>query len=177
MRAVKFSLRLDFSRFKFGYARRFFENHTAVFGFCGHYFFDFALPDYRVTFFAYAALVKQIHNIFQPCGLFVDKIFALAAAVKFTRYYDFVIVYTEYFVAVVKIQRHFAVRKRFPVLRSRKDDVLHARTAQTLCRLFAQNPADCVRNVGFTAAVRSDYARNAVAEFDFRFVGERFKAV
>ena len=42
-----------------------------------------------------------------------------------------------------------------------EDDVFHAGAAQALGALFAQDPTDGIAQVGFSAAVRTHYGRNA----------------
>ncbi len=77
---------------------------------------------------------------------------------------------------IVEGKRNFGIRLRFALFRAVEYDVLHIRTTQKLCRLFAENPTHGVRHIAFAATVRSDDSRYAFAEFYFELVCEGFES-
>jgi len=73
-------------------------------------------------------------------------------------------------------ERHFGHAGRLAIASSGKDDVFHARTAQSLCRLLAEHPGNCIRNVRFPATVGADDGRDTVpVKLELGAVAERFE--
>ena len=177
-RSAEFSFGVHFSRFELGNSRGFLENLAAILGFRGQKFVDSALSDNRISLSAHVSVAKDFDYIFKPARNAVEKVFAFAAPIKLTRN-DYLVVLErgKKFFAVVENKRNLAIRHRFAFFRSVEYDVLHRTSAQKFCRLLAENPANRVRNVAFSAAVRSDYRGNTVSERDFVLVRERFEPV
>ena len=50
---------------------------------------------------------------------------------------------------------------------SGKDDILHAGTTKLFCTLLAENPADGIGNITFTASVWSDDSGNSIMKFKY----------
>ena len=107
----------------------------------------------------------------------VDIILAETASVELTRDYNFVERQgrKEFFVGVVELQRHFAVGHTFAVFGACKNDVLHAFAAQRLGALFAERPSYSVRDVGFSASVRTDNCGDTLLKRNFHLIGKGFE--
>ena len=95
----------------------------------------------------------------------VDEVFALARTVVTARHRDFVGIFRERAVGIVKIQGDLRIALGLSQIRPHKYDVLHFGAAQIFGGLFAEYPADSVGNVAFAAAVRADNSGDALIEF------------
>ena len=114
-------------------------------------------------------------NVTQANQFSVDKKLAFTAAVIPAGHRHFAVFRTQTAIGIVNRQRHFCAAHRAAVSRTCKDNVLHFGATQRLGRLFAQDPADCIRNIRLSAAIRADNSRNAAVEFYMRPVRERFE--
>ena len=174
---AELALDLLLAVFKDDDARGFLENGAPVLGLGVHDLLDLALPDDGIPLFAHAHAVQKVDDVLHAAGLFVDEIFAFAAAIKAARHRHFREIQIEHTAGVVECERDFAERLRFARLRAAENDVLHVGTAQGLCRLFAEHPADGIRHVALAAAVRPDDTGHAVIEFYFGFVRKGLETV
>jgi len=73
-------------------------------------------------------------------------------------------------VGIIQCNRYIRIAERFPVLRTRKNNILHGRPTQLLDRLLSKYPAHRIRNVTFSTSVRSYNARDSLVEFKYNFV-------
>ena len=80
-------------------------------------------------------------------------------------------------VGVFDRKPHVGVALGLPVLCPGEDDVLHVVASQGLRALFAQYPADGVRNVALAAAVRTYNAHDTGVKFQDHLVSEGFKSL
>ena len=159
-------------------AGRFLKNGPPILRLGIHDLFDLSLPDDGITFFAQADGMQTIDDVFHAAGLFVDQVFALPAAEQATSHRHFRIIEVRKHVRrIVERESDLTKRLALALLRSAENNVLHVRSAHGLGRLLAEHPADRVRHVAFSAAIRADDARHAVIEFDLRFICKRLKAV
>ena len=78
----------------------------------------------------------------------------------------------ELFCALGEIQRNFSKTERLTGLGAVENDISHFAAAKRFGRLFTQNPADSVADVGFAAAIRADDRGHAFVKIEGRFVGE-----
>src|SRR5215208_969640 len=98
----------------------------------------------------------------------VHQILGLARAVKPPRDPDLVVVEWNPAVGVVECQRHLAQAERLATVRSNEDDVLTAPPPNRADALLAKRPADRVRDVALTRAIRTAEDRDARIERERR---------
>ena len=75
-------------------------------------------------------------------------------------------------VAVVQSNGNISIAQRLSGLCSRENNILHTGTAQLFDALFTQYPSYRIRNVTFTAAVRSYDTGNSVVELEYNLIGK-----
>ena len=74
-------------------------------------------------------------------------------------------------------ERNLGHAGRLAIACPREDDVLHLDPAQTFGRLLPQHPRNRVRDIRFTASIRTDYSNNAApGQRDIRAVAEGFES-
>ena len=80
-------------------------------------------------------------------------------------------------IPVVQSDRHISVSHGLSYFRAGEDDILHGGAPQLLDSLFSQNPANRIRNITFTAAVRTYNTGYSVMKLKSYFVGKGFESV
>ena len=126
---------------------------------------------------------NQLHEVIRLSGmnLIIDDtdhpLIIKVASIQAASHRHFVQVNVENAVGVIEYQRYFAVSTLLSLHRTAKNNVLHVGTTELLCRLFTQYPTHRVRNVTFTAAVRTDDTGNAFVETNDRLIRKRLKAM
>src|SRR5262249_22677009 len=137
---------------------------------------DPALLDDAISIRAGAGAEKQILDILEPAGLLIDEVLALAVPVNAASYLNFVGLGIEGTPAIV--ERHGNLGKAEAAARGGaiEDDVGHFAAAQTLGALFPEDPANCIDDVAFAAAVGPDDGRNALDEIELSLVGKALEA-
>ena len=153
----------------------FFEHIAAFAGFGRYHFGDFALPDNRIAVAAETCVHKQFVNIAKPRVLAVDEIFTFARTVIATGDGNFVGVFRQRAVAVIKAERYLGKAFGFSKIRPHKNDIFHFRAAQIFRGLLTEHPADGVGNVALAAAVRTDDRGDAFVKFQDGFIRKGFK--
>ena len=116
-------------------------------------------------------------DIAKAHGRVVDPVFALPRAVEPSGHGDFLIGSIQSVVAVVKCNGDRGKALRLSCFGPGKNDILHVPAAQLLCALFTEDPSDRIRDIGFSAAVRTDDPGDALMEVERHFVGEGLEAL
>ena len=80
-------------------------------------------------------------------------------------------------VCIVKNKRHFAESLLATLFGAIEYNILHLGSAQRLRALFAKDPADSIRNIRFSASVRTYDAGYAVVECELDLIGKRLEAM
>ena len=146
-------LRLLFAVTVAGDACGLLKDLPAVLGTGGHNAVDLALTDDGIAVSSQARVHKQLVDILQAHGGFVDEVLALPGTVIPPGDRHGVVVKGQTPVSVVNGQGDLGVTQGFPLGRAVKDHVLHLRAAQGAHRLLPQHPAHGVADVAFPAAV------------------------
>ena len=160
-----------------GHARGLLKDLTAVLALERQDLVNTPLSDDRIAVAPKAGIHEQLMDVFEPAGLFIQGILAFARAVISPRDHDLCIIRAEYVVRVIQNQGDLGKSNRAALLGAAEDDVLHLGAAQTARGLFAQHPADGVRDVGFAAAVGSDDRGQAAGKADLCAVGKGFESL
>ena len=153
----------------------FFEHIAAFAGFGGNHFGDFALPDNRIAVTPETCVHKQFVYVAKPRIFTVNKIFTFARTIIPAGNRNFVGVFRQRAVAVVKTERYLGKAFGFSKIRPHKNDIFHFRAAQIFRRLLTEYPADGVGNVALAAAVRTDDRGDAFVKFQDGFIRKGFK--
>ena len=120
---------------------------------------------------------EELVDVLQTTELAVDQIIALAVARGPADDLHLMKIRAQLFLAFAQEERDFAEILRAARLRAFEDDILHLPAAQSPGALFAQHPADRVRDIAFAAAVRADDGRHTGIEAEDRGISERLEAV
>ena len=80
-------------------------------------------------------------------------------------------------VGIIQCDRNIRKTERFSRLRTRKNDILHGRTAKLLDTLLTEYPAYRIGNVTLTGAVWSYDTRDSVVKLEINFVCKGLKAL
>ena len=172
------AFRLSLTVAEFGDARRFLKNLPALLGTGRHNFSDAPLPDDRIAVPAEAGVQKKLGNIFQAHLRAVDAVFTVSGAVEPPGNRNFVGIHSgQSAVGVIDVQRHRRHPERLSGLSAAEDDVLHFAAAQSAGRLFAEHPANRVRNVALPRSVGADDGGDAVVEIEPCAVRKGFEAL
>ena len=78
---------------------------------------------------------------------------------------------------VIQNQGYLGKTDRSALGRAAEDDILHLRPAQRARGLLAQYPADGIRNIGFTRAVRPDDGSQTAEKTDLSLIRKGLKAL
>ena len=163
----QFAERFFFLRFKFRDARGFLKNHPAIFRLAGKNLRDVALRHDAVARAPDARAHEQLLDVLQPARSFVDEIFAAAIAENPARDGHFVVGNLDarrrqmFLIHPADGQRNFGHAQRLAAIGAVENHVRHFAAAQGLGGLFAQHPANGVRDIGLAAAVGADDGRDA----------------
>ena len=176
----------------FGNSRRVLEYAAALLALAGDHFGNFALPDDGIAVAADTGVHKQLVYIFQADCLTVDEVFAVPGAVIAARDGYFIIGTFQLgkILGVIKGNGNLGISHWTATVGTAENNVLHFASAQAFGRDFAQNPAHCVGNIGFSRTVRpdddgdafcfvaqTDRHFNAVIKHQFGFVGKGLEAL
>ena len=80
-------------------------------------------------------------------------------------------------IRIIQCDGHIGKTYRLSIFRSCKNNILHIPASKLLGALFSQNPADCIANITFSAAVRSYDAGDPVMKFKIYFLCKGFKSL
>lgn len=94
-------------------------------------------------------------DIAEAAGGFIDEVFAFAIAEDASGDPDFVPIHAEFFFAFGKGHGDFGHAEGGSAISAAKNDIGHFATAKSFGRLFPENPANRIKNIGFTATVRA----------------------
>ena len=112
-------------------------------------------------------------DIFQAAGLFIQKIGALAGTVQAAGKHYFGKI-PEFFGCITVVIGHkqgdLRHIQRCSGIGTRKDNIFHGLAAQLFDTLFTHDPAQCIYDIAFAAAVGTDHGRNSGGAFDSCFV-------
>src|SRR4051812_35531948 len=116
-------------------------------------------------------------DVLQPARLSVEVILTGSVTRHPPHDFDLVKLTAELFFAIGQEQRDFRKLRSLARIGAFKNDVLHLATAKGLRALFAEHPADRVRDVALAAAIGPNDGGDAWLETEGGVVGETFKAV
>ena len=116
-------------------------------------------------------------DVAETAGCAVQEVVTFARAAQSPRDNDFAEWNVQRAIIILEMQRNLGEVDGSPRGRSLEDYLFHLGAAKSACSLLAQNPAYCVGDVGFAAAVRADDRRHAGLEEHIGLIGERLEAV
>ena len=158
-------------------SRRFLEYLAALSAPCVDDLRNASLPDYGIPVTTQSRAHKQLLNILQAGLLSVDKVLALARAVKLSRNENLVRVDVQRPVGVVHGQRDLRESHRLALNSAVEDNVLHFFAAQRFRALLTHYPAQGVAYIAFAVAVASDDRCGFGVEIQYGLVREGLEAV
>ena len=164
LRLLQPPFRFALSVTKTGNPRGFFKNFAPVFAAGGNDAVDLALPDHRIAVAPHAGIHKQLVNIAQAHGVFVEQVLAIPRTVVPAGNGDLIAVKLQLAVGVVKGKGDLRIALRLARRGSAENHVLHFRAAEHTGRLLTQHPADGVADVAFSAAVRPHHGGDAAVK-------------
>ena len=142
---------------------------------------DTALTDDGVAVTSDTGVEEELVNITKSYLALVYKIFAVAVSVIAAGYRNLVIGTVKSCVGsdlgIIKGDRNLGVAHRLAAVRTAEDDILHLRTSEALRGDLTEYPTHSVRNIRFTASVRTDDDRCAGFKDQSRSIGERLEAL
>ncbi len=168
-----------FACFEFGDPGRFLDQGAALFRLGADQHAHLALLNDRVGTRTDPGIHKQLGDVEQATGGFIDQIFAVTVSVKTAGYHDFSIIFIcggADLGAVVEDDGDLRHAVRLAALAAAEDDIFHRATTQLAGVLFTHDPADGVDDIAFPAAVRSNHTGDSVSKVDADFIDERFKS-
>ena len=98
-----------FAMLEFDNTGGFVKKLTAVFGLAGQNLVNLTLTDDGIAFFTYTGIVEKFVDIFKTADCAVDKVFAFAGSVYTSGYGNFVIIYSELMVGIIKGNGYISV--------------------------------------------------------------------
>ena len=162
---------------EFGDAGGFLENFAAVGRFEGKDLVDAALADVGIALAAKTGVHEQLVDVLEAGKLLVDIVFALAGAEIAAGDHDLGGLDAKAGVGVVEDEGGLGVADGGALGGAAEDDVFHLRAAQGAGALLAEDPADGVGYIRFSAAVRPDDGGTVAAELQKRLVREGLEAL
>ena len=172
----QFAERFFFLRFVFSDSGRFLKNAAPIFRTRTQDQVDLALLHDGVSGATHSSVGEQTVDVLQAATGFVQEIFGIAITVNASRYPHLMPGDPELLRALGEIQRNFGETERLAGLGAVENDISHLAAAERFGRLFTQNPADGVADVGLPAAIGTNNGGHAFVEIKDCFVGERLKA-
>ena len=155
----------------------FLKHFAPVLALGAHELVHLALADHGVAVAPEAGIHKKLVHVFEACGLAIDEIAAVAGAVVAAGNADLLFGGGQRAVGIIQPQRDLSEALRAAGGGAGEDHVFHFGSAQLFRALFAQHPANGVRDVGLAAAVGPDDAGDAVLEREHGFIGEGLEAL
>ena len=139
-------------------ARGFLEDVATILALARDDLGDPPLPDDGVALASDTGVQKQLGDIAQTAGLFIDHILALPRAVIPSCDGDLVVgeIDAVVLVRIVKRDRNLGKPHRAPHVGTAENDVLHLGPAKRFARDLAEHPAHRVGQIGLAASVRTD---------------------
>ena len=177
LRAGKLTLGLVFPVAEAGNASSFFEYLAPVGGLGGDDLADAPLPDDRITVAAEAGIHQQLCYVTKTHLLAIDVVFALAAAVVAPGDADLVVIERQDPRRIIQHKRHLCKSHCPALLRAAENDVFHLPAAQHPRFLFAHDPEQCIRQIGFPAPVGPDDHGYIFFKAQPRLFGKRLEAL
>ena len=160
-------------------ARGFFKVNAQFLGFCLDEVTDHPLADDSVGPRPQARAHKDILNVAAPHLLAINKVGVCAVTGHHAPHGDFSVAPPGALhrpVVIVENHLNACARARRSPLRSGKDEFAHRTfTPEFAYAPLAQDPADRVNDVGFSAAVGAHDAAYRPREFNHRGIGKTFK--
>jgi hypothetical protein len=148
-----------------GDAAGFLEHLAAVFGTRAQDAVDAALLHQRVGVGADAGVHEQALDVLQAAGRLVDEVLAFPGAEHAAGHGDLVEAQGQRRLAIGQRHADLGHAERLGGVGAVEDHVLHLGPAHGLGALFAQDPADGVRDVALAAAVGPDNRSHPGLEF------------
>ena len=175
LRRLELAHGLAFLPFVFGDPGGFFEDRAPIFRTRTEDLVDPALLHDGVGAAPHAGVGEKTVDVFQPADCLVEQVFRETVAVDAACDAHFVPIDAEIGRAVGEREGDFGVADRLTRIGPAEDNIGHFATTQGFGRLLAEDPADCIEDVRFSAPVRSDDGGHAFVEIEDRFVGEGFE--
>ena len=123
-----------------------------------------------------ARIRKQVIDILETAAPLVDIEFTLTGTEKPPGDHDLLEVYRQRSV-VVKNQRYLGHAQSPPGRAAGEDDILGLRSAQVADILLAQHPADRIRDIALSTAIRPNDCRDSLIKIYFYFIRKRFETI
>ena len=160
-----------------GHARRFLKDFAAILALERQNLVNASLSDDGVAVPSQTGIHKQLVDILEAAGLFIQCIFTLARAVIPPGDHDLSIIRAKNMLGIVQNERHLGKADWPALLGTAEDNVFHLGAAQAAGRLFTQHPTDGVRDVGLAAAVGANDGGQSTGEADLGAVGKGFESL
>ncbi len=160
-----------------GNAGGLFKDLAAVGRFDGQDLVDLALTDDGITLAAQTGVHEQLVHVLQTDTAAVDVVFTFAGAVIPAGDHDFTLIQIEDMFRVVNDQTDLGKAKALSFFGTAEDDVLHLGSAQSLGGLLTHDPADGIRNIGFSRPVGAHHGGDILAKRQDGLVREGFEAL
>ena len=138
---------------------------------------NLTLSNHRIAVAAKTGIKKKLGDIAQTHGRLIELIFALAGSVVTTGNRHLVAVESKPSVSVVDGERNLGKALRLSVRCAVKNQPFHAGAAKRPGGLFPQDPANRVRDIAFSASVRTDDSRHTIVKGQRRPVRKGFEAL
>jgi hypothetical protein len=157
-------------------ARRFLDENAALVGLRGQDMVQLVLVHDRVGPRIGAGTCKEIEDVAQARDGAVQQVFTFAGAVELTAHCDLA-PRNGHGAVVAELQRDLRQADRLARRRAMEDEIFHALTAQRLCTLFPERPANGFADIRFPTAVRADDRSDSGQDFHDGLLGKRLEAV
>ena len=131
----------------FGNAGGLLKNFPAVVAFQGENLVNAPLADVGIALPPQAGVHKQLVDVLEPGGLFVDIVFAITAAIIAAGDHHLVGIIGKRPIGVVQNQGCLGKSHGTSLLGSAEDDILHLGTPEGFGALLAQNPQNGIGNI------------------------------
>jgi hypothetical protein len=154
----------------------FFENRASVFGTRAQNHVDSSLLHHGVGGPGDSGVSEKTLNIAKAARRFVQQVFGISVAINAASHAHVMPLDSKFFSAIGERERDLRKSYGLACIGAVEDHVRHLVAAERFGRLLAERPLYGVEHIGFSAAVRADYRRDALMKIEDGFIGKRFEA-
>ena len=145
---------------------RFLEKNAPFLGTAVQNIIEAILTDDAHAIVSNAGVCKKLINVLDPAACIIQIDFTVTVTVQTALNDNLLIVNRQGLISIIKDQYHLSDTQRAASGRSCKYNILRAEPPQRADILLAKHPADGVRNVAFSTAVRPHNSRDSLVEHD-----------